>query len=440
MAIPKQHSQVVIVGGGIAGITLALMCEKLGINYILLEARDSLNSDRGAGIGLQPNGLRILDQLGLVDEIEEATTPITKCFSYDGDCNLKSISHALGRFRERIGYPFTFIERQQLLSIMTNRLQRMDCIRTSARVVSIQETEKNVVVTTTSGEAYTGDIVIGADGVRSAVRRHIDVSLSNKPSDEYINVGFSTVYGMSSPTKGIAPGERFAVYRKNEAVVGFTGKGGIIFWFVFENLNYYVPLSQAKRYTEADAEDPCKKVFEVQCTPSLNFDAIYKNRIVAMRTPVEEGIPSTWNTARSAIVGDAACKTTPAGGQGANQAMESCAVLINKLMEVYTSQDGISHDSFKVALASYAQEREQPAAMTMERSQMICNSLFCLQDPAVLKDILNLSEDEFLLRAFMGLSNAPVLNDVELTARGQFYSTAVEAVKQEMKKRLNGKA
>jgi FAD dependent monooxygenase len=101
MAIPKQNSQVVIAGGGIAGITLALMCEKLGINYILLEARDSLNSDRGAGIGLQPNGLRILDQLGLGDEIEEATVPITKCFSYDGDCNLKSISHALGRFRER---------------------------------------------------------------------------------------------------------------------------------------------------------------------------------------------------------------------------------------------------------------------------------------------------------------------------------------------------
>jgi FAD dependent monooxygenase len=102
MAIPKQHSQVVIVGGGIAGITLALMCEKLGINYILLEARDSLKSDRGAGIGLQPNGLRILDQLGLVDEIEEATIPLTKCFSYDGDCNLTSISYALGRFRERL--------------------------------------------------------------------------------------------------------------------------------------------------------------------------------------------------------------------------------------------------------------------------------------------------------------------------------------------------
>ncbi|KAM0226569.1 hypothetical protein ACHAQD_000493 [Fusarium lateritium] len=440
MAISKQHSQVIIVGGGIAGVTLALMCEKLCINYILLEARESLKSDRGAGIGLQPNGLRILDQLGLIDEIEEATIPITKCFSYDGDCNLKSISHALGRFRERIGYPFAFIERQQLLSMMTSRLQRMERIRTSARVVSIDENEKHVVVTTTSGEIYTGDIVVGADGVRSAVRSHIDASLSDKSSDGYINVGFSTVYGMSSPTNGIAPGERFAVYRKNETVLGFTGKGGVIFWFVFENLNRYVPLSQAKRYTEADAEDLCKKVFKVQCTPSLNFETIYNNRIAAMRTPVEEGIATSWHTDRAVIVGDAACKTTPAGGQGANQAMESCTVLMNKLMEVYKSRDGASHESFKVALANYAQAREQSAAMTMERSQMICNSLFCLQDPAVLKDIMNLSEDEFLLRAFMGLSTAPALNNVELTARGQFYSTAVEAVKQEMKKRFNGKA
>jgi FAD dependent monooxygenase len=253
------------------------------------------------------------------------------------------------------------------------------------------------------------------------------------------NVGFFTVYGMSSPTNGIAPGERFAIYRQSETVLGFAGKGGVIFWFVFKHLNHYVPLSQAKRYTEADVEDFCKKFFKVKYTPSLNFEAIYRNRIAAMRTPVEEGIATTWHTDRSVIVGDAACKTTPAGGHSANQTMESCAVLINKLMEVYRSQDGISHDSFKVALANYAQEREQSATMTMERSQMICNSLFCLQDPAVLKDSMNLSEHEFLLRAFMGLSTAPLLNDVELTTRGQFYSTAVEAVKQEIKRWLNGK-
>jgi hypothetical protein len=55
---------------------------------------------------------------------------------------------------DKIGYPFAFIERQQLLSIMTGRIHRRDCIRTSAHVVSISENAKHVVVTTTSGEAY----------------------------------------------------------------------------------------------------------------------------------------------------------------------------------------------------------------------------------------------------------------------------------------------
>ncbi|KAF4995261.1 hypothetical protein FGRMN_5226 [Fusarium graminum] len=216
-------------------------------------------------------------------------------------------------------------------------------------------------------------------------------SLSNKLADEYINLGFSTVYGMSSPTKGISAGGRFEVYRKGETVLGFTGKGGVIFWFVFENLNHYVPLSRAKRYTAADVEELCRTV----------------------------------------VVGHAACKTTPAGGgQGANQAIESCAMLVNKLMEAYHSTHRPTHDSIRLALTSYAKEREQSAAMAMESSQMICNSLFCLQDPTVLNDIIDIGEEDFLLRALMGFSMAPTSNDVEVTAREQFYSVAVHAVKQ----------
>ena len=102
MAEFKQHYEVVIAGGGIAGVTLALIFEKLNITYVLLEGRDTLESDRGAGIGLQPNGMRILDQLGLVDEIEEATVPLRKWFSYDGEGNLMSTSSAMGQYRERL--------------------------------------------------------------------------------------------------------------------------------------------------------------------------------------------------------------------------------------------------------------------------------------------------------------------------------------------------
>lgn len=58
-----------IVGAGIGGLTLAKMLELLGISYVLWEARNGIDEAAGAGVGLMPNGLRILDQLGLFEEI-----------------------------------------------------------------------------------------------------------------------------------------------------------------------------------------------------------------------------------------------------------------------------------------------------------------------------------------------------------------------------------
>ncbi|KAB8237686.1 FAD/NAD(P)-binding domain-containing protein [Aspergillus alliaceus] len=445
MANPKQHYEVAIAGGGIAGVTLALMLEKLNISYILFEGRDTLESDRGAGIGLQPNGLRILDQLGLVEDIEQATIPLRKWFSYDSEGNMMSDSSAMGQYREKIGYPVAFIERPKLLPIMVRRIQRTECVRTSARVTSIEETDNHVVVTTSSGLSVTADMVVGADGVRSAVRDHIDSSLPQKKirsADDYIGIGFSTVYGMSAPTEGIAPGERFAVYREQETIIGFTGKDGIVFWFVFENLNNDIPLSHAPRYTEAEAEALCQAVAHVRVTPRLKFGDLFKNRVMAVKIAVEEGVAKRWHTDRAVIVGDAACKTTPAGGQGANQAIESCAVLVNKLMEARKASvpgEKLPREAIKTAFASYAQVRAQSAAMTLERSRMVCSALLCIPGPAaaMVKDMLKLSDEDWLLRAFMALSTAPVLEDVELTARGHLYNKAVKAAQDETERRRN---
>ncbi|KAF4335193.1 FAD-dependent monooxygenase [Fusarium beomiforme] len=441
MANPKPHYEVVIAGGGIAGVTLALMFERLNISYFLLEGRDTLESDRGAGIGLQPNGLRILDQLGLVEDIEKETIPLEKWFSYDSEGNLLSDSNAMGQYRERIGYPVTFIERRKLLPIMVRHIRRTECVRTSARVASIEETDDHVTVTTTDGLSLTADIVIGADGVRSAVRSHIDTSLPEKlTADDYISVACSTVYGMSAPTEGIAPGERFAVYREKQTVIGFTGKDGIVFWFVFENLNGNIPLSQAPRYTEAEAEALCQRVAHTQVTPKLKFGEIFKNRVVAVKIGVEEGVAKGWHTDRTVIVGDAACKTTPAGGQGANQAIESCAVLVNKLMEARKAcQPGekLSKQAVKSVLASYAQERAEPATTALERSQMVGKALLCTPGPAttLVQDMLKLSNKDWLLRAFMALSAAPVLESIELTPRGHLYNKAVKEAQAEMARR-----
>jgi FAD dependent monooxygenase len=67
MPSSKSSFKAIIVGGSVAGLTLAHMFEKAGINYTLLEARDTISPQLGASIVIMPNGARILDQLGVFE-------------------------------------------------------------------------------------------------------------------------------------------------------------------------------------------------------------------------------------------------------------------------------------------------------------------------------------------------------------------------------------
>ena len=61
--------KVLIVGGGIAGLALALMLERNAVDYLLLEAYPKIVTDVGAGICMMPNGLRVLDQLSCYEDL-----------------------------------------------------------------------------------------------------------------------------------------------------------------------------------------------------------------------------------------------------------------------------------------------------------------------------------------------------------------------------------
>ncbi|KAI1763579.1 hypothetical protein GGR53DRAFT_497179 [Hypoxylon sp. FL1150] len=63
--------KVIIVGGGVAGLTLANMLGRFNIDYVLLEGHDKIIPNTGASIGLAPHGLLVLDQLGIYDAIRE---------------------------------------------------------------------------------------------------------------------------------------------------------------------------------------------------------------------------------------------------------------------------------------------------------------------------------------------------------------------------------
>jgi 2-polyprenyl-6-methoxyphenol hydroxylase-like FAD-dependent oxidoreductase len=66
----RPDFRAIIVGGSVAGLTLAHAFEKAGINYVLLEARDTIAPSLGASILLFPNGATILDQLGIYENMD----------------------------------------------------------------------------------------------------------------------------------------------------------------------------------------------------------------------------------------------------------------------------------------------------------------------------------------------------------------------------------
>lgn len=81
----KQKLRVVIVGGSLAGLTLAHCLEHLDIDFVLLEAGEKIAPEIGASIVILASGARILDQLGIWDDIEAIVNPLQKTLTWGSD-------------------------------------------------------------------------------------------------------------------------------------------------------------------------------------------------------------------------------------------------------------------------------------------------------------------------------------------------------------------
>lgn len=84
----EKNFRVVIVGGSIAGLTLGHCLQRNGVDFVILEARNNIAPQVGASVGILGNGARILDQLGLFDEILDRVQPVERAFIWTDDGKL----------------------------------------------------------------------------------------------------------------------------------------------------------------------------------------------------------------------------------------------------------------------------------------------------------------------------------------------------------------
>lgn len=163
---------VLIAGGGIAGLATALALARRGIPSHVLEQREQF-SEAGAGIQIGPNGVRVLEALGVASHLRAHASPPEEIIVHQGGTGRVLTRMPLGNWiAERHGAPYWVVHRRDLQAALLAQARETSGIAldTGFAVAEVIDQGDHVAVRAASGATARGPVLIGADGIRSRVR------------------------------------------------------------------------------------------------------------------------------------------------------------------------------------------------------------------------------------------------------------------------------
>lgn len=164
-----------IAGGGIGGLTAGLALCRRGWSVHVLEAAPALE-EAGAGLQLSPNAMKVMQALGLADAIRDVAFEPEALELRLGNSGREVFSIPAGdAARQRWGAPYYHVHRADLLGVLEDELRKEEfaAISLGAEVISYRNEDSGAQVMLASGEPLAGDLVIGADGIRSRIREQM---------------------------------------------------------------------------------------------------------------------------------------------------------------------------------------------------------------------------------------------------------------------------
>jgi FAD dependent monooxygenase len=202
------------------------------------------------------------------------------------------------------------LDRQQAVSYLYDGLPDKSRIKTSKRVVDIQQDADGVRVILSDGTVEEGDIVIGADGVHSLVRefvwKHADQVTPGKITLEEKQALFTEyrgLFGVSPRPAELGEAELNLLNGYGRFLNSFT-QPDRVFWAVVWK-DEIVRYPNIVRYTPEDMEREAQKNMDLQIVGDVTFKRLWETRTRAGVVPIEEGCLEHWHSGRFVMVGDA---------------------------------------------------------------------------------------------------------------------------------------
>jgi 2-polyprenyl-6-methoxyphenol hydroxylase-like FAD-dependent oxidoreductase len=321
-----MNKPIIIIGGGIGGLTAALALQKIGVEVRVFERAPELK-EVGAGLGLWLNAVLALDRLGVGEKIRSLASPLK--FGELATPQGKVLSRM--DIEKIIGVKDTgnfVMHRADLLSAVKDALPP-GIIETDAECEKIEQDGGGVTAYFKNGKSVRGSLLIGADGLHSVVRKHLW-------GDSQLRYSGQTCY---RGTAGIAAPEANLIREIQGA-----GKRGAVCPISEKRIYWWAALNAPR----GEIDEPNKRrEFLLKAFKGWGFglpEMIAATESEILRNDLVDRQPlPKWSRGRVSLLGDAAHPMLPNLGQGACTAIEDGFILSRNVAESGLNEEALKN-------------------------------------------------------------------------------------------------
>lgn len=340
--------RVIIIGAGLAGLTTAAALRHFGIDAEVYEAAESRRVT-GAALGVGSNATKVLRKLG-IDLASSNVGQITDRFELRTQSGDLIRRVPMASMTEELGAPLVTIRRSDLADLLYESLG--DCkVNYGAKLAGYRQIPEGISAEFSNGSAVIADVLVGADGIHSSVRREI------AGLEEPVNHGYVCWLATVPFTHDNLPVGYAGHYWGRGQRFGLMDLGnGNSYWWATKNVgnNYVSTQDSIKNDVLESFRGWAEEVVSViEATPTSEIMAV---------PAWDRSFLENWGDGPVTLVGDAAHPMLASLAQGGGSSIEDGYVLASAIA---------SHPDAEVALRAYETSRRERTRMLVETSRQV---------------------------------------------------------------------